>query len=309
MNPITAILLNKSGKPDLQSLRSIDPQQILIGTYEPLKLPPEFQLMNLEDKSNYSNSLNQLVEAAQFDWIFYIKQNESILEINESLPLLLNQKSEIFGFQIIQKETITKEPRLWNKKERKVLFKNPVFEKPNVEITKVIDAFIYQNDIKDPKLDKILENWKRNQPFSVDACYYKAFSCLSNYNLKQFKSLIANYLFNISKNDIPTIMARYYLALVQGIAHDETQEAIKNIVICLSENILMAEFWCFLGDVFTKNEKFKDAVIFYENAIILGSRRPSLDLWPIDIPKYNTYPTEMIKKCKLAMSQTRSYSV
>jgi cytochrome c-type biogenesis protein CcmH/NrfG len=92
-------------------------------------------------------------------------------------------------------------------------------------------------------------------------------------------------------------MARYYLALVQGIIHNEVKEALQNIILCLSENVLMAEFWCLLGDIFIKLDKFDYAVAFYENAILLGSRRLKLDTWPMQISKYQEYPNKMIEEC------------
>jgi hypothetical protein len=94
---------------------------------------------------------------------------------------------------------------------------------------------------------------------------------------------------------------------VQGIVDNETNEAIQNIIICIAENPLMAEFWCLLGDIFTKISKFESAITFYENAIILGCRRHQLDFWPMHISKYGDYPKEMIEKCKKALSGTEIY--
>ena len=94
---------------------------------------------------------------------------------------------------------------------------------------------------------------------------------------------------------------------MQGVVENNTQEAIQNIVACLAENPLMAEFWCLLGDIFTKISKFDKAIAFYENAIILGCRRQRLDFWPMHISKYGDYPQEMIEKCKKVLSNTEVY--
>ena len=229
------------------------------------------------------------------DWVFYIKDNEKLVQFNEYMPTLLANEKNIYGFQIMQDDVITKEARFWNKKENILKFKNPVFEKLNVNPTIVTSSIIYQKSSKDTKTLEILELWKRSQPFSAEVCYYKAFVNLANKNFKDFLLLITKYLFN-SKNDIPSIMARYYLALVQGIIQNNTKEAIQNIVLCLSENVLMAEFWCLMGDIFVKLEKFKQALAFYENALILGSQRLSTDIWPMQISKYDSYPKESVLK-------------
>jgi hypothetical protein len=70
------------------------------------------------------------------------------------------------------------------------------------------------------------------------------------------------------------------------------------MIICLSANVLMAEFWCLLGDAFYKLNKYAKAYSLYENAIILGERRLKSDPWPMDIPKYKSYPRKMIQSCK-----------
>jgi hypothetical protein len=103
-------------------------------------------------------------------------------------------------------------------------------------------------------------------------------------------------------------MARYYLALVQGVVENDMKEAIQNITLCIAENPLMAEFWCLLGDMFVKMEKFRDAIAFYENAIALGCRRHQLDFWPMHISKYDEYPKDMMEKCKKAISSATAYS-
>jgi len=257
--------------------------------------------------NNYSDALNQLQDIAQTDWILYLKDNETMLSFNENLTNLFITDKEIYGFQILQDDVILKEPRLWNKKSNKVIFKNPIFEKPNIDPTKIVDVMLYQNKVDDPTIIKKLEAWKRAMPLSVDASYYKAFNALADKNFMDFKRIMAQYLFNVSKADIPSVLARYYLALVQGVVENNTNEAIKNIILCLSENPLMAEFWCLLGDIFVKAEKLEDAIAFYENAIILGSRRLNLDLWPMHISKYDAYPNEMITKCKKALTSAETY--
>ncbi len=296
------------GNPNLQSIIDLDPQQILLGTFSPIKVEyKQVAVINLKNNINYGEALNELQGMVQTDWILYLKDNETILQFNEYIPNLFLTPKEVYGFQILQDDVIIKEPRLWNKKEQKAVFKNPIFEKLNVDSTKIIDVMLYQSKVNDPDISKRLDAWKRASPLSVDATYYKAFGELAKKNFVEFKRTIAHYLFNMQRTDIPSIMARYYLALIQGVVDNDTREAIKNIVICLAENPLMAEFWCLLGDIFVKAEKFEDAISFYENAIILGNRRLTLDFWPMHISKYDTYPNEMISKCKVALKTTEVY--
>ena len=309
MQSFTIILLNKPSQNNtLESILELQSEQILLGTTSPIKSPhKKVAIIELKDNINYSQALNELQDLAQTEWIMYLKSSETILQFNEYVNTLLVNPKEIYGFKIMQDDVILKEPRLWNKKANKVVFKNPIFEKPNIEPTKIADVMLYQNKAYDPTIALKLEAWSRAMPLSVDAAYYKAFSFLADKKFTDFKRIIANYLFNINNTDIPSVMARYYLALVQGIIDNNSNEAIKNIIMCLAENPLMAEFWCLLGDIFVKAEKFQDAVEFYENAIILGGRRLNSDFWPMQISKYEAYPNEMIEKCKKAISSAETY--
>jgi tetratricopeptide (TPR) repeat protein len=291
----------------LKSILPLEPQQILLGTYSPIKIDSKIAAVIELNKDNYNEGLNQLQEIAQTDWILYLKDNEAIIQFNEYIPNLFVSDKEVYGFHVLQDDVILKEPRLWNKKINKVIFKNPVFEKPNIEPTKMLDVILYQHKTEDPTALRKLETWKRTMPLSIDAAYYKAFASLAERNFTEFKRIIAHYLFNLARSDIPSVMARYYLALVQGVVENNTKEAIKNVVICLAENPLMAEFWCLLGDIFVKAEKFEEAVEFYENGIMLGSRRLNSDLWPMHISKYDAYPKEMIEKCKKAINSAETY--
>lgn len=313
MEPITVILLNKgsSGLNDaLNSISELHPQQIILGTFSAIK--PEFKevlIIDMKNRTDYSVALNELQNMAKNDWILYLKDTERILDFNEYMPNLILKPQEIYGFQILQDDVIIKEARFWNKAVNKISFKNPVFERPNADPTQILEVILYQQKTTDPQVLKNMELWKRTAPLSIDVHYYKAFIELANKNFTEFKRNISQYFFNVKRADIPSVMARYYLALIQGVVENNTHEAIKNVVACLAENPLMAEFWCLLGDIFTKLGKFNHAIEFYENATILGCRRQYKDLWPMQISKYNEYPKEMIEKCKATISHTEVYGV
>lgn len=305
MEQPTILILNKTNKIEgaLQSALNLNPKQILIGTYVPIK--SKWEVVNLSNSGNYSADLNKLIEMAKSDWIFYIKENEIILQVEELSCLDTNA---VYGVQILQDDIITKEPRLWYR-SKKVNFKNPVFEKLNTQPTKFLDIILYQDKSNDDKEHKMLEQWKKSTPLVLDHYYYRAFAALSEKNFKEFKSLINYYLFHSRISEPSCVIARYYLALVQGLIDKENEEAVNNLILCLAENPLMAEFWCLLGDIFMNSQNFEKAVIFYQNAMLLGSRRLKLDEWPMHISKYETYPTEMIEKCTQIINNSRSISV
>lgn len=297
MQPITVIITTNSGKINttIESIEKINPKQVIIGSYVPLK--NSIQLTGI----NHSQNLNKLIELAKNDWIFYLKDSEQIIEYNAEL----DDSNNICACMILNKDVIVKETRIWNRNS-KAQFKNPVFEKLNLDPTQVLDVTIYQEQM--PDISKKVDLWKRNNPLAIDAYYYKSFIALSEKKFEEFKSLITHYLFNTKKLDIPHIMSRYYLSFVQGMIESNIDDAIKNLTLCLSENPLMAEFWCLLGDLFVKINKFEEAIIFYENAMVLGSRRLKLDFWPIHISKYYEYPNEMISQCKKVLEHKSTFS-
>lgn len=280
---ITAILLNKTNRLE-ETLNSINFNQIIVGSYDYYN-NPKVEVIKLK-RNNYSEDLNKLVSYCKNDYIFHIKEGEILLQSN-----LKNLENKVYGVQILKDDVVLKEARLWNK-NLNIKFKNPVFETLDAKIDEIANMMIYQQEIKDPNLKEILNSWKGS-----DAYYYKSFISLAENNIKEFKSNISYYLFNVKKEDIAATMSRYYLALVQMV-EKEYDLAIQNIVYCLGENILMAEFWCLLGDIFLINKNYEKAAEFYENAFILGNRRLKDDFWPIQLSKYNEYPTEMMKKCK-----------
>jgi len=303
MQPITVLILNKTNKIEktIQSVLNLQPKQIIIGTYEPIN--SKWDVVNLQKNNNYSKDLNNLLDYVKCDWIFYIKDNEIVLQLDD---LSLDEK-DVYGVQVLQDDILIKEPRLWNK-NKKIKFKNPVFEKLNAQPTKFLDIILYQEKNDNEQSYKILESWKKTNPLALDPYYYKAFYKLSSKNFKEFKSLISHYLFNSKNNDPSCVISRYYLALVQGLVDNETDEAIKNLILCLAENPLMAEFWCLLGDIFIKCQNFDKAILFYQNAILLGSRRLKFDEWPMHISKYHDYPTEMIEKCTNLINSSKKLS-
>lgn len=93
-------------------------------------------------------------------------------------------------------------------------------------------------------------------------------------------------------------MLKYYVAMVEFIVYKNYEKSLEYLSICLNANLLMAEFWCLIGDIYLYlGDKIK-AFSFYENALILGNRRLENDEWPIYLNKYDEYPKQKIKEIK-----------
>jgi tetratricopeptide (TPR) repeat protein len=82
--------------------------------------------------------------------------------------------------------------------------------------------------------------------------------------------------------------------MIESLINKNYNIALKHLTYCLSENILMAEFWCLLGDIHLEIKDYKKAKEFYENAIILGNKRLEFDEWPLQINKYEEYPNNSV---------------
>lgn len=104
-----------------------------------------------------------------------------------------------------------------------------------------------------------------------------------------------NIISFILMKKISATMLRYYIALIKFGIFEDYQSALKQIIMCIEHNPLMAEFWCLLGDMYFKNKHYMKSKAFYDNAVILGNRRLQLDDWPMHISKYKSYPEKQIK--------------
>ncbi len=108
------------------------------------------------------------------------------------------------------------------------------------------------------------------------------------------------YLFLEKDQSAPSvIIIRYYMSCVQCYVLKDASEALKYLAFCLFMKPVMAECWCLLGDIhYHLLNSFDKAYHFYDNAILLGSRRLSSDEYPMEISKYKEYPEKMLANCK-----------
>lgn len=242
---------------------------------------------------------NELTKYLTGDAVLYLKPGEMLIQGHDNLKKI----SGVCCLKLLSSDVITKEVRAWER-EQQPIFNNPIFEKIDPQ-NKSIEAIIYS---KKETIDiKLLDEWAKANPFSAQPDYYRALYHLENKNFEEFKLLGRRYLFKNKSENIASIMLRYYLALVEALHFKNREGAIEDLIFCLSNQPLMAEFWCLLGDIFFEKKQFSKANKFYHNAILLGSQRLNDDLWPMQISKYQEYPQEMIEKCKSIQEKAKAF--
>lgn len=247
---------------------------------------------------NISFVKNELIQQNKTDWLFFIEPWEYLISPKEKLKELIS-KIHSYKINILQNDIITKQTRLWHK-NLNLSFKNPVFETVDDKNSQHSDIYLGSYSVAD-RLDvlTILENWRELKPLSCEPLYYIGFYYLKNKEWKKFLSYANIYLCQEKNNKLSFFMTHYYCAMVKCYIESEKniQEALGHILYCLSENPLMAEFWCLLGDIYYVINDYEKAMSFYENAILLGCKRLKNDNWPIEISKYKDYPKKMIENC------------
>lgn len=308
---LTIILLIKNNQETvaaaLDSVLELNPKEILVGDLGSRDKTPkicekfEARIMNLAGFKDRGQACNRLIEECKSDWMLYIHPTEILIAGHERIK----GAEKPSYVQVLQGDLIKKQIRLFNK-DKKIFFKNPVLETIEYSKSSFCDAIIWSNNTLIDN-QKGIERWRSSAPLSTEPYYFETHLYLARGDYSKFLSLAKHYLFYEKQNKISVTMTRYYLASVLGLIHENFEEAIQNTLFCLTENILMAEFWCLLGDIFLKMNQFEKAISFYENAILLGSKRLKSDLWPMHISKYKEYPEEMIGKCKEVKGKTQVF--
>lgn len=204
--------------------------------------------------------------------------------------------------KILNNKTLTWEIRVW----KNALFENPIFEQLDIEAD-VSNIVLASNKKADYSLEEI-KKWQTSQPTSPKPYYYHAFCLLELGKLDEFLTMADYFLFINKKPTMSSVMIRYYYALVQLMYKKDYKKALQMINICLGIKPLMAEFWCLTGDVYYHLLKnFVYAKEFYDNAMIMGAKRLSTDIYPMDITKYKEYPLKMIKSCQMIIDSISAY--
>lgn len=260
-------------------------------------------------KTALNNSMsavkNNLSEMAKTEWIMQINPWEVLIQGHEEIIKSTQEKSAAYNFHLIQEDVITKQIRLWHKKTQ-CRFINPVFEIITGE-SEDLQAFLSIKEHNDSNTHKLLEFWRNKFPLATEPIYYYACYHLKNKNWDAFLNFSEMYLHQEKKQNISFFMTQYYCSMVNCYIKKYYDKAVRYLLPCIAKNPTMAEFWCLLGDIYYAVKDFKRAEVFYENAILLGSKRLKNNNWPLEISKYKEYPTKMIQNCKTSKNNQKLY--
>lgn len=257
------------------------------------------RIIDVPFNNDFSYSKNYMLERNK-SWIMFLNPNELTISKFDKLNTLLMDESVAYRLKLVRDDLITKEIRIWHVNSG-IKFKNPAFESPDAKgKIKNLDLYLLSNkNYLDEDNIKAMNNWKSNNPISKELMYYTSCMHLIQNKWKDFINSAETYLHRNNSLDTPAIMTKYYLSMVKIYVKEEKDYngSLKNIMQCLIEKPLMSEFWCLLGDLYYNVNDYKKAKSFYQNAIILGSKRIDEDDLPIEISKYKKYPLKMIENC------------
>jgi tetratricopeptide (TPR) repeat protein len=285
--------------PTIQSIQNLNCQIILndLGSQDKtVELAETMGVNILHHTSNDRSEIrNRIIKEANTKFHMYLDPGEVLIQ---GLREIIQFKENAAYLSIITNGTLCKEIRLWNV-ENKFKFKNPIFEYLDCKTDIYLNTFIKGCVNNDSNQLEILQNWRMSQPTNPSPYYYESLYMLSIGDLDGFMNMSQHYMFiEKNKTSVSATMNRYYYALAH-LHKGKVRPTLQNINLCICIQPTMAEFWCLIGDVYYYLIKdFDKAIAFYENAIILGSRRKKNDIWPMDIAKYKEYPNSMIDSCK-----------
>jgi len=288
MKNLTVIMIVDNNEKTISScLQSIRPyaSQIIIGNLNSKDKTIEM-CHGCEIIEISSNNPNDLLQYSKNDNVLLMQPWEFIASGADNLKDINVVHSSYI--QILSGRTITKEVRIIKKNGsfniRLQNFKKSVF----------LDIIAYSN------------NSNISNATFEDSTYYKAYSLIKEKKYDEFLKHADQYLF-VNNSGVAATMLTYHTALVKVHHHNKSKEAIERIISCLSVNPLMAEFWCVLGDAFYLRKEYAKAISFYENAIILGSKRKKSDIWPVELDKYKDHPNKMIESSKVIIRDSKTY--
>jgi tetratricopeptide (TPR) repeat protein len=266
------------------------------------------EVVNVPFKNDFSEAKNYMIKYNK-SWMMFLEPYESIVSFPDKIDL--SDENVTYRIKKINGDLITKELRIWHK-NKNIRFKNPIFESADPgEGATNLEVYITPNkEYLDEEKIKILNDWRLRSPTHDEPLYYLSCIHLLRKEWKNFVNTGETYLYKSTSNRPSSLMTRYYLSMVKSYVKSEYdyEGALRYITSCIAEKPLMAEFWCMLGDIFYKNNDLQRAKNFYENALILGSRRIDNDELPIEISKYKKYPLKMIDACENIKENTQVYT-
>lgn len=267
------------------------------------------EVKNVSLDGDYSKVRNGLLKNSDFNWIFYIEPWEILAAGHDEIKETVKTSDTIsYRCRVFRQESIASEIRLWNKGAN-LAFSFPIWESIIDEKACILEKLIIFSDSeKSNTLEQktILKNWLKSSPITPEPDYYLANFLLSQKHYRAFIRAAEVYL---SKNPkgMSAILMTYYLSSIQFYIMGDAKKSSRGIISCIAANPLMAEFWCLLGDMYYKMAQYSKAICFYENGMVLGSRRKNADRWPLEIAKYKKYPQQMIVNCEKMIKEKKYY--
>lgn len=200
------------------------------------------------------------------------------------------------AFYVVQGKTVSKQVRFWERG----FFTNPVFEHLNAEGTVEVrpDLVVLSDSPPDRRKEytEACRRWVETNPTSPNPYYYLACSLLAEGLIGEFSGVSRKYMVMSGGEGESALLMNYYIARTE-VSKGMFKEASTRILSCIASRPTFAEFWCLLGDMFFYRGKYEKACEIYKNARLIGLRRKSDDMFPIEIPKYKSYPMYMERKC------------
>jgi len=254
------------------------------------------------DDKNYSKIRNDII--GNSDWQMWIEPWEILTSGADQILYAIRQQEPAYNVYTLQGNILSKSTRLWRKSSG-IHFERPVYESLEPDIERpLIQAVISGTGSRDQtEIMSLLNLWESTNPHAADVEYYKACTYLIHGRYDQFLTHANNYLFRANKVSTSSILTNYYISLIMLHHKNNPSKCIQHITHCISCYPTLAEFWCLLGDAFAKMGQWHRASGFYDNAIVLGSRRKHDDQFPIEISKYKEYPDKMLERCREAIKQ------
>lgn len=293
---ITTQILIKNDEDRIEkTLESILPIESTIivadlgSTDSTIDICKKYNCKIISASGNRSEIRNKLLSASKTEWQFYIDPGELLSSGHEFMNYMEGKSKRLY---VVYDDIINKEVRVFNKNYK---FVNPVYETLTPDDSEPINIFI-SSSIQ-PNYLKELLLWKKEMPHLAEVDYYLACQYLMLNSHTNFLYHAQYFLFQDSKSLYQTIMMRYYLAqvlLTTNTMQPKIEEATRNIIYCLSQKPLMAEFWCLLGDCYNKIGMKNHAIEFFKMAIEMGKSRQTDDSYPIEFTKYGEYPNKLL---------------
>jgi tetratricopeptide (TPR) repeat protein len=225
---------------------------------------------------NFSLARNHLKGLTKTQWNFFIEPWEQLLYGDEEILNLKSKERAAFKVNCVQGDLITKQTRIWHS-GHETNFINPVFEtiKGDANQTGIYFSVGVHNNQK--LYLELTEKWKKASPLSAETLYYLSCCHLSAKNWDAFINYANLFLYQTKEQSMAFVMTNYYCSMVNCYIKKNYQESIRFLMPCLAIKPTMAEFWCLMADIFYATKQYKKASSFYENALILGSKRLAID--------------------------------